>query len=425
MINSKNIVCAFANAKYWTEEKELKEAYERICSELSGLCLDSRLITSELEAEGLEGGDTLIAISMSGAVQPAMIIAASKFSSVIIYPSYIENNFSKDLCEKMLAYNAAPAVMDTYAVLKRDSKPLKFCLNKDELYSTLRVINAYSAVKNSKLLLIGEVEPWVISPTRNLEKYEKMLGLRFEKIGLDVMKAYYEGVSDSELQAFMDKRCDLEKKRVEPSEEDVVRASRFAVAFEKLLRDKGADGAAIACFKLLSELKTTACLALSHINTYTELFAACEGDVDSLVTMLLIKKLSGGNVWMANPNVLADGSVNFVHCTAPTCVGGVECETILRNHHESNIGVSPEVAFPEGLKITATRFSIEESALFVQLGVGYKGLNQISCRTQYRVELEDFSAYIKNSLGCHMVFAFEDIKKELTMLAELLKIKVL
>lgn len=424
MIKSKNIVCVFANAKYWTDNVELDKAYLQICNELSGIFDSFKLITTEEEAAMLEGGQTLIAIPMSGAVQPAMIVAASKFSSVIIYPSYIENNFSKDLCDKMLAYNAAPAVMDTYAVLKREDRPVKFSLNKDELVSTLRVINAYNAVKGAKLLLIGDVEPWVISPTRNLEKYENQLGVRFEKLGLEVMKSYYEAVSDAELDAFMNARKDLDKKRIEPTCEDIVRASRFAVAFEKLLRDKGADGAAIACFKLLSELNTTACLALGHINSDTELIAACEGDVDSAVTMLMIKKITDKSVWMANPNLLSDGSINFVHCTAPSTVAGVACDTVLRNHHESGIGVSPEVTFPEGLNLTVCRYSIEESAMFIHRGKGFAGLNQNSCRTQYRVVLDDFSEYIKNTLGCHAVFAFEDVKDELDMLAELLKIKV-
>ena len=40
------------------------------------------------------------------------------------------------------------------------------------------------------------------------------------------------------------------------------------------------------------------------------------------------------------------------------------------------------------------------------------------------IELDSFDNYSKNALGCHMVFACEDVTKELASLSELLKIKL-
>ena len=96
------------------------------------------------------------------------------------------------------------------------------------------------------------------------------------------------------------------------------------------------DGMAIACFDLIASTGINPCLGVSYINGETPYFAACEGDVDSAVTMLFIQALTDDSPWMANPNLEQDETINFVHCTAP--VKGHKY--ILRNHHKTGIGAS-------------------------------------------------------------------------------------
>ena len=114
---------------------------------------------------------------------------------------------------------------------------------------------------------------------------------------------------------------------------------------------------AIACFNLLS-LGTTSCLGVSYINDCTAQMAACEGDLDSAVTMLMMKRLTDTKPWMANPGLHPKGIVNFSHCTAPLAVDGrQDCPYILRSHHESGIGVSLQVEIPGSVRLTACRVS--------------------------------------------------------------------
>ena len=128
---------------------------------------------------------------------------------------------------------------------------------------------------------------------------------------------------------------------------------------------------------------------------------------------------------MANPNLLGDGRINFVHCTAPTSVLGAPCPYRLRSHHESGIGVSTEVELPDGLTLTACRFSAETGRLSVRRAIGRRGEAQTTCRTQYEVTLSDYGAYLADPLGCHQVLAFEDISREMAALGEMLGLRVL
>ena len=56
---------------------------------------------------------------------------------------------------------------------------------------------------------------------------------------------------------------------------------------------------------------------------------------------------------------------------------------------------------------------------------GTHGEYEPSCRTQLKIKFDSFDKYIKNVLGCHQIFVFGDITRELTYVAEILGIEVL
>ncbi len=415
----------FAARRYYADEKNLMDIYEKIRAALSADFADIELITEAGEAERLEGGDVLVCLPVSGSVQPNIIAACKKYSSAIVYAGYVSGNFDGDVTRTLLINNAAPSCADVYSVLKREDKPIYLIKSLSELRRKVKVLSAYFALKGAKLLLIGEVEPWVISADRNLEDFYTKMGISFEKIPLSEIIDEYNGIGEGEVNEFCKMWKEKAKKTVEPNEKDLLCASKFNAALLRLIEKHNALGCAIACFKLIGEIGTTACLAASYINTYTKYVVACEGDVDSAVTMLLTKALTNETVWMANPNLQSDESVNFVHCSAPVKVNGKELPLILRSHHESGVGVSTEVTLPTEYSVTAIRISDSLTKATVQRGVAKSGLGEPSCRTQLRVCFDDYGKYISTLLGCHQVFSFGDIKEDMTELIKLFGIEVL
>ena len=418
-------ICLFASTRYWEDAEELKRVAEKMKADLPVEHGELKLILSQEDVENTEGGDIMVAVPMSGAVQALVIQAAEKFGAVCVYPGYIKGNVNDEATAKMLLLNAAPAVMDTYSVLKRTHPHVFMCLNQEALLKTLKIIRAYFSLRGGKLLLIGDIEPWVISVSRDLAVYESSLGIRFEKVSLEDMVARFNAVTDEEAKPLYDLWRNAAQKIEEPTDSDMMKAARFCVALKKMIEAHEAMGAAIACFNLLRQIDTTACLAVSYINSETDYVAACEGDVDSAVTMLMLKKLTNKGVWMANPNIQPNRTVNFVHCTAPVRICGANCPYSLRNHHESGLGVSPQIDFPNNLTLTACRLSDNAKKITIQRGTGRRDVYETSCRTQYTVAFDDFDKYIDTALGCHQVFAFEDITAELEELAKMLRLEVL
>lgn len=418
------ILCCFAAQRYWTDNDELYSAFSYIKNEMSGICKNAYLVDDKFDLNTLadHNNDVMVAIPMSGGVQPWILNAASFFGDIMLFAGYIKDSFGDGISQKMLINNASPAVMDVYAVLKRERESVTLCVSMDELKKRTQALCAVDALKGARLLAIGKTEPWVISSVRNWDVIKEKLKIEIIDVDQSELVELYNSMADST--PYGAEWLDGAEKLVEPTASDVSDSSRFQAALIKLIEKYNARGAAIACFNLL-KTGTTACLGVSYINTYTDYAVSCEGDMDSAITMLIMKQLARDSVWMANPNLQPDKTVNFVHCTAPIAVNGKKCSYILRNHHESGIGVSTQVELPKNVKMTVCRISNNLSQITIQNCVGICGDYEPSCRTQLRVKFDDFDKYVKTALGCHQVFVFQDIKEELTYVAQALGMEIL
>lgn len=418
------ILCCFASNRYWRDKNELDNSFSCIKNELGNICSEAYLVDDDFDIDtlGNRNDDLIVAVPMSGSVQPRILDTTSRFGNVIIFAGYIKDSFKDGTSQKILINNAAPAVMDVYAVLKRERENVILAVGVDELQKRARALCAVENIKGCRLLAIGKTEPWVISSVKNWDIVRKKLQIEIVDVEQSELVELYNGMENDN--SYTKEWLDGAAKLVEPTASDVADATRFQTALIKLIEKYNARGAAIACFQLL-KTGTTACLGVSHINTYTDYAVSCEGDMDSAITMLIMKQLAHDTVWMANPNLQPNKTVNFVHCTAPTEVNGEKCSFILRNHHESGIGVSPEVMLPQSVTMTACRISNNLSQITVQNCVGIASEYEPSCRTQLCVKFDDFDKYVRTALGCHQIFVFRDIKQELIYVAEALGLEIL
>ncbi len=417
------ILCCFAARRYWTDKDELNGAFEHIRKELSKLCSEAYLVDDSFDLNTFDGhkADLMIAIPMSGAVQPRILEVAHHFGHVLLFAGYVNGSFGT-VSQRMLVLNSAPAVMDVYALLKRQHGSIDLCVSREELQNRARALGVIESLKGCKLLAIGKTEPWVISSVKNWDIVREKFGIEIVDVEQSELVELYNSVQDDN--CYAEQWTENAAGLVEPTSSDVSDASRMQAALIKLIEKYNARGAAIACFQLL-KTGTTACLGVSYINTYTDYVVSCEGDMDSAITMLIMKQLAQDSVWMANPNIQPDGTVNFVHCTAPTIINGEKCEYILRNHHESGIGVSTQVELPQNLEMTACRISNNLSQITIRKCVGICGDYEPSCRTQLRVRFDDFDRYIKTALGCHQMFVFSDVTQELEYISKILGLEIL
>lgn len=417
-------IAFFAARRYWNDEKELQNAYHSMANQFASLATQTVLITQETDLAQSAQTDCLVIVPMSGAVQRIILQAANQAKTVIFYPAYIQGNVDDTISAAMMKNNAAPTVMDCWAVLKRTHAHVQLVMNEIELQKAVRVFHAYLAVQGATILLIGNTEPWVISNGETLKCYEK-LGVTVKQIQQEEVAKEYHLTTQEDAEMFLRYFKGEERAIVEPSGEDIINSCKMAAALLRVVQRYDADGVALACFNLLEE-GTTCCLGVSYLNDCTKYVAACEGDVDSAITMLCMKQLAKTKLWMANPGLHPDKTVNFSHCTAPLDLHNCgKCPYTLRSHHESGIGTSLQVEYPVEQTVTACRISNDAKQMTVQLGTTLQGVYETACRTQVYVKFDDFDAYINTALGCHQVFAFEDISHEMKSLGKELGLELL
>ena len=98
---------------------------------------------------------------------------------------------------------------------------------------------------------------------------------------------------------------------------------------------------------LLADPKSenTGCLALSLLND-EGIPAGCEGDLQSIMTLLMVKELIGKPGFMANPSFvdLARNEVLLAHCSIPTKMAE---EFIIRNHFETESGIASRALYTQ------------------------------------------------------------------------------
>ena len=105
------------------------------------------------------------------------------------------------------------------------------------------------------------------------------------------------------------------------------------------------NGLTLRCFDLLTTVKNTGCIALSHLND-EGIPASCEGDIPLLLTMILAKQKYGQIGFQVNPARIGDdGKMLFAHCTIPL---KMTASHVLDTHFESGIGVGIHGELPLG-----------------------------------------------------------------------------
>jgi len=161
------------------------------------------------------------------------------------------------------------------------------------------------------------------------------------------------------------------------------------------------DGLTLRCFDLLTTVKNTGCLALSMLND-EGIPAACEGDIPTLLTMMVVKRVTGQPAFQVNPARIdeAKGEMLFAHCTLPLKM----CDShVLTTHFESGIGVAIHGELPLG-DYTLVKMSGDGKRVFaedVQLVRNQYEPNL--CRTQVWVSIseEGRKYFLTNPIANH------------------------
>jgi L-fucose isomerase-like protein len=269
-------------------------------------------------------------------------------------------------------------------------------------------INYYYQAKNTRKRLeeavigvVGFPSDWLIASDVNYIDARRKWGVTFKNIELDELSNQIENMSNYKAEEtakdFINRAASLK----EPDEKDVKEGAKVYLALKELHDKYCFDAVTVRCFELLSKHKTTGCLALSLLNN-ENVISGCEGDCQTVFSMLLLYLLTGSKAFMANPSHIdiEKNEIILAHCTIPTCMTK---NYDIRSHFESRIGVGIQGIVEEG---RVTIFKCGGSKLdkyFLSSGQILENLNEdYMCRTQLKIRLDnDISYFLRNPIANH------------------------
>jgi len=274
----------------------------------------------------------------------------------------------------------------------------------EQIVEAINALHLRSLMQGERIGVLGEPSDWLISSHVDYKAAEKRWGTTFVDIPLFRVENYFAQESDEDAEALATEFIAGANLMIEPNKAEVIKAVRLYRAIRRIVEEDHLTAVTVRCFNLITSCHTTGCLALSLLND-EGIVAGCEGDVPSIFTMLLSKRLTGSDAFMANPARIRDKEVLFAHCT----IGLKQTrQYIIRSHFESNSGVAVQGLLREHRPVTVVKVGGEDlgriayaSAILTENQNDPK-----KCRTQIllRSKNTDLTSYLMDrSIGNHHI----------------------
>lgn len=235
-----------------------------------------------------------------------------------------------------------------------------------------RTGKAIQWLSGKRLGVIGKPSDWLISSHADYDVVRQQLGIELVDIPMQELLDAYTG--------------------------DIYGALKMLISRHQL------QGFTLRCFDLLTAVKDTGCMALAKLNAEGYV-AGCEGDVPAMLSMMMVRSLTGVSGFQANPASIdpETGEMLFAHCTIPLdMVERYELDT----HFESGIGTGIRGYMKEG-PVTVFKVSGDLSRHFIAEGQLVRNQSKPDlCRTQQVIQLSDkrqASYFLTEPIGNHHI----------------------
>ena len=274
----------------------------------------------------------------------------------------------------------------------------------DAIKDTSLVINAYNTLEGQNLGVIGHPSDWLIASQVDYQLVKDKYHLNLIDISMEEFFTEIDKQEMVEIPHFKTLQAKFKNKQVLDG------ALYIYSALKRLIAKYHLSGLTVRCFDLLGKYKNTSCLAFGLLNE-EGITATCEGDVPSLLTMHILRALTGLPSFQANPSYVdfKNNTILFAHCTLPLNMCN---EYQLTTHFESGLGIGIKGEMPQG-KITIAKMTPD---LKSDAAVGFNGTIKENlslkgyCRTQILVEPDESGiiSLFKDDFGNHMVITYAD-----------------
>ena len=270
--------------------------------------------------------------------------------------------------------------------------------------------SAALSLSGDKIAVFGEPSDWLIASNVDRDFLKQKFNIDFVDIPLDTLFRRFSLIDDNMVE-FLAADFQVVTSRGETTERDLLDSLKIYLAINQICQENNCTCATVRCFSIIEKLKATGCLALALLND-EGIDAACEGDLQSLLSMILVRRVTGMPSFMANPSAMSkdNHTTTFAHCTVPTTM----CRRYgFRSHFESQCGLAVAGEFSPSEVFTIFKWGGEKlDRFFVEEAVSVVApSNENLCRSQLTLNFYNPEYMLNNPIGNHHIIvkgAFAD-----------------
>ena len=371
----------------------VQSAHEIILSELENICKLN--IIDHKDIDKLKPDDfSIVFIATGGVERSVMQCFESLPRPVIILADGLQNSLAAAM--EVSSWLRSRGVKSEIL----HGEPATIIKRIHILYNNFQAQRKLSGIRVG---VIGSPSSWLIASNVDYLLAKRRWGVEYVDIALERVYEKYNRITDDEVGEACAEFASKALACREGSPEDILKAMRLYRAIKEICQEENLQAVTVSCFKLINHTETTGCLALALLND-EGIYAGCEGDLQSIFTMIAVHSITGKDGFMANPSMIntRNNEIILAHCT----IGIRQTEQyIVRSHFETGIGIAIQGILPTG-DVTIVKCGGESlDEYYVSSGTLTENPNYINmCRTQARIKMNTLPEYfLKNPLGNHHI----------------------
>ena len=260
----------------------------------------------------------------------------------------------------------------------------------------------------------------------------EVLGTKVEKVSSEEINAAYEKADRAQAQKWAQSWIKGAAKIVEPSREEIGKSAVMYVAMRELMAGRKAQAITVDCLNLFygGKLPAYPCLGFFQLNN-DGWVGACEADLQSTITMLIMAYLTGRPGYISDPVIdTSKNQIIYAHCVAPSKVYGPKGASNpyhIRSHSEDRKGAAVRSLMPVGVITTTLKFAPARKQVVMHQARTVANIEEDkACRTKLAAEVKDpFKLLAEwDRWGWHRVTFYGDLRQPVETIAALLGFEV-
>lgn len=266
-----------------------------------------------------------------------------------------------------------------------------------------QAFDAKRSLRGKRIGVIGTPAPWLVSSHVDYLLASRRWGVSYIDIPLEEVYKHFYTISDEEIGVEASLLATRAQACQDASPKDLLRDMRLYKAVKQTCQEEQLDALTLSSFSLMQDLNTTGNLAVALLND-EGIPAGNEGDLQAIMTLLMVRELTGQPGFIANPAFI-DTPKNEIILAHDTISTRMTDTFIIRNQANAPSSIAIQGIMHEE---NITLFKCGSECLdeyYITSGYLTENTNLVStCRTQLRIKPDKPVEYfLRNPLGNHHI----------------------